>query len=386
MNDHTRMVAAHVRPVTAIAPEDSIGRAAELLRISGMGVLPVLDGPFPAGVVEDAGLRLALAEGPGADGAVREIMQADFIVLRADAPVRDAVEALTLTERQAVVIVDAAGRYVGLVTAADLLSRERAQARPAPVGGMATPFGIFLTTGIVRAGRGGWALVVTGALLFAVYVVANTVTAGLAWAVQEGTGLRVLQWATALPPQGVPHLVGLSVHAFVLLLFLVFVRLLPLSAIHGAEHKVVHAIERGERMVPEVIKRMPRVHARCGTNLAVGAALFLGLARIPYTRELADVGLLLSLVGTVALWRPVGQAVQWFATTKEPKRSQLQQAAEVGEQLIALSRRAGNPQAGFLRRLAGSGLPQVLVGVLAAALLLDLIQQALGFSLPIVAY
>jgi uncharacterized protein YqhQ len=63
---------------------------------------------------------------------------------------------------------------------------------------------------------------------------------------------------------------------------------------------VVHAIERGEPLVLEVVRRMPRVHPRCGTNLVAGIALFLGLANflqgmVPEISETRDLALLLLL-------------------------------------------------------------------------------------------
>ena len=43
-------------------------------------------------------------------------------------------------------------------------------------------------------------------------------------------------------------------------------RLLPIAGYHAAEHQSVHAMEQGEPLIPQVVKRMPRVHPRCGTS------------------------------------------------------------------------------------------------------------------------
>jgi uncharacterized protein YqhQ len=36
---------------------------------------------------------------------------------------------------------------------------------------------------------------------------------------------------------------------------------------------VVHAIERGEPLLAESVRAMPRVHPRCGTNIVAAAFL-----------------------------------------------------------------------------------------------------------------
>src|SRR5438270_13233654 len=95
-------------------------------------------------------------------------------------------------------------------------------------------------------------------------------------------------------------------------------RLLPLSGIHAAEHKVVHAIERGEALVPEVVSRMPRVHPRCGTNLWAGATIFLGIFSLPWLDNASR--LLIAAIVTFVLWRPVGQLMQGPVHTRPPSK------------------------------------------------------------------
>jgi hypothetical protein len=379
MDDQT--IALYMRAVPPVAPEDSIGRAAEWMRHGASGTVPVVAFGGCVGVVDESDLRNALGS---PDLPVRDFMNTDFIYLSAAASPERAVEALRMTSRQSIVVTDADGRYLGLVNAADLLSRERLPNRPPMVGGMATPFGVYLTTGIVTAGKGGWALAATGAMLFSLYLLSNFLTAGAAWLVQHGTSYRVLDWALAAPTRGLPHAVALAAQVAVLLLFLILLRTSRLAGIHGAEHMVVHAIERGERLAPDVVERMPRVHPRCGSNLAAGAILFLSLAGIKLAPDWADLGMLASLVLTLALWRPVGQFVQQLATTRAPSPQHVKQAIEAAEELLARSRRAGHPRAGISARLARSGLPQIMVGVLAIGVVLWFVSEVLHVYVPII--
>jgi uncharacterized protein YqhQ len=164
-------------------------------------------------------------------------------------------------------------------------------------------------------------------------------------------------------------------------LFAASFRLLPISGIHAAEHMVVHAIERGEPLVPSVVKRMPRVHPRCGTNLAVGSTFFLWLATFQLIQP-EEFRLLLALVATVLLWRPLGGVVQYFITTKQPSDKQIQMGIRSGRELLEKHSRAKRIQVGFGGRLLQSGLFHVMAGSILATILLYLL-KALFPSLPI---
>jgi CBS domain-containing protein len=380
--DILQTAGSFMRQVAPISPEDSIGRAAEVLRFGSSSALPVTEYDDPIGIVDESSLRAAILDG-GPDRAVFEVMRTDFDRLPMVASIQEAERALENSDHQALVVIDGDGRYVGMLSAADLLARSSNPYRPATIGGMATPFGVYLTTGAVDSGKRGWALAATGAFLFLTYVAANLLVLGLAWLVQAGVGIHVLDWAASIHPNAVARFTQSALSGSVLICFLLLLRSTPLAGIHAAEHKVVHAVERGERLTPEVVDRMPRVHPRCGTNLAAGAGLFLSLSSISYGREYSELGLLASLVLTLMFWRPLGQFLQAVATTKPPKRKQVEQAIDAAEELIVKSQRLGNPRASFARRLLHSGLPQILLGVFAIAGLLELIQFVFGFDIPI---
>lgn len=117
---------------------------------------------------------------------------------------------------------------------------------------------------------------------------------------------------------------------------------------HGAEHKVVHAFERGAGMDPETVMGCSRLHPRCGTSfllfvMVVGIAVF---SLIPHESSLAaKAGMRLLLLPAVAgisyevlrlsarkresaLFRAVmapGLLLQRM-TTREPDRSQIEVA------------------------------------------------------------
>jgi uncharacterized protein YqhQ len=64
---------------------------------------------------------------------------------------------------------------------------------------------------------------------------------------------------------------------FSLLLFALLFRLSWVTGYHAAEHQVVHTIEQGDDLRPEVVVAKPRVHPRCGSNLMAGFGIGYGL-------------------------------------------------------------------------------------------------------------
>lgn len=227
---------------------------------------------------------------------------------------------------------------------------------------MATPFGVYLTNGVVSGGAKPAALVATGALMSCLFHIA-------------GFGVVALQ--NSLPPRLQYTSLTMSVMQVAwMALFFIALRLVPLSGTHGAEHMVVHAIERGEPLVPEVVARMPRVHPRCGTNLAVGAMLFLGIMSVEAIRDM-ELRLLLAGFTTLVFWQPLGNLLQFYITTKRPSPKQLEDGIAAGRQFLFRSAQAPVIRANLFTRLAMSGLFQVLLGGSAVAIIVYVLSEVL---------
>ncbi len=380
-------VADKLQRVTPAYPDDSLLRAAELLMQGGAGVLPIVSIGVPVGVLTEQRLREAIATGADWTEPVGDWMEESFLSLPIEMPLDEAVAQLAPSSLPAIG-VDAWGRYVGVVSVASLIGRPVAPASIGTIGGMATPLGVYLTNGIVRAGAGNLGLVLTGALLLILYMVASWIVVGGARWAQTHLGIPLLSaydspyaytWLAS-------DLMGLALRTSEFILFLLLMRMLPITGTHAAEHMVVHAIERGEPLVLEVVRRMPRVHPRCGTNLVAGVVLFLGLANflqgmMPEVSEMRDLALLSALVLTVLFWRPFGELLQWLATTKPPTDQQLLQAIRVGEQLLARARPYSGVTPPFGMRLLHTGLPQILLGAWGTLALLTLLERLLGITL-----
>jgi CBS domain-containing protein len=368
-------------------PDDSLLRAAELMAQGGAGVLPIVEYGAPVGVLTESRLREAIQRGVDWLEPVARCMDRNFLRLPVDMPLEEAVETLAYSEQPALG-VDPWGRYVGVVTLAGLAARPISLPQLGTLGGMATPLGVYLTNGVVSAGAGTLGLMLTGALLFALFLLANWLVIGGMWWAQQRFGVPLYSYYNS-PFAGqwflFSDVMGLALRSSIFVVFLLLMRLLPIAGTHAAEHMVVHAIERGEPLTLEVVRRMPRVHPRCGTNLVAGIVLFLGLSKVFQfgvpDEDTRDFALLLALLLTLMFWRSFGALLQWVATTKPPTDRQILQAIRVGEELLRKARPLSGAKPSFGLRLLHSGLLQILLGAWALMALLYLLESLLGITL-----
>lgn len=356
-----------MRPTRSVAPDDSLQRAANELRLNGAELLPLAEDEFYFGVITEHSLAQAMANGVDLNEPARVAAEPAGTI----APYASGAEALRRLTDPGVshlVVVDDHGQLLGIIAATDLLPRRRVMPRPNMVGGMATPFGVYLTNGVVSGGANHWALMSTGAVMFSILFGAEI----------------LLQFvmpsliSTGLPPSWADWAQG----ALTPVLFLVGMRLIPLSGTHAAEHQVVHAIERGEDLVRDVVRRMPRVHPRCGTNLAAGATIFMGILMTEWIPH-EEVRLLVAFFVTMFTWRKVGGLLQQHVTTRPASDRQLEDGIRAGKQLLDRYTKARVATPTIPQRLWNSGMIQVILGSSLTAGLIYLLGQIFNFPVPL---
>ena len=223
---------------------------------------------------------------------------------------------------------------------------------------MATPLGVYLTTGAVSGGAGTVALLLMGLTMFTVHLLCQGLgeAASASWTAAFGDPLRAfappLRMALA---EVLPYLTHIG-------LFLLLLRLSPIAGYHAAEHQVVHAIERSEPLVLETVRDMPRVHPRCGTNLVAGMLILLvvGYGLNPF---LFEGSFLLSALLAFVYWRSLGGWLQQHFTTRPATDRQIESGIRAARELLEQHGRApyapGRPplrlwRMGFLQIMSGS--------------------------------
>jgi CBS domain-containing protein len=359
-------VANIIRSVRTVGPEEGIGRAAESLRSAGLSELPVVSAGRVVGLVTQEAVLKALIQGDPQEVTsqpVTTIMSSQVVLINRHMSVRQAAEVMADHKLEVVPVIDEYGGYVGVVSAADVTGALCLTIRPPVVAGMATPLGVYLTTGHLRAGAGDLGLFLAGVALMVMNYAAIGIVAGTAWMVQKTTTYPL--WAILnSPPVGIPN--WMDTVRYIMLgvtmpIFMVLLRVLPLSGYHAAEHQVVHAIEHGEPLKPESVRTMPRVHPRCGTNIAAGVILFLMIQNVVS----GDVAVLIAVLILIFAWRVIGGYFQYYVTTKPPNDKQIENGIEAGKALLEKYRMSPAYQVTGWRRIWNTGMPQVMLGVAA---------------------
>jgi uncharacterized protein YqhQ len=125
---------------------------------------------------------------------------------------------------------------------------------------------------------------------------------------------------------------------------------------HGAEHMTIHALEAGDPLTTEKVRRYPTAHPRCGTEFLVvvialsiiafsllgrqNLAFMIG-GRIVLIPVIAAVGYELLRFGARHLSNPIVKAIMWpgilvqMITTKRPTDDQIEVAIVSMEQALA---------------------------------------------------
>lgn len=370
-------VERYMTTVPVLSPDDPLAKAVALARASRTSTLPVLQDGRLVGVIAESDIAWLMQEGEPHEQQylpVRCAMTADALSVMPHTPTTQALKAMQEYGFSSLPVVSPEGRYLGMVLRSDVLALTCETIRPPMVGGMATPLGVYLTGGGVWAGAGSIGLFLTGVLLMVLNILAMVlVYSGSRW-FQEKTGIPL--YAMLLSPVASwldwQDWVGMVLRGLPIVLFLLFVRLSPIAGIHAAEHMTVHAIERGEPLELEYVRRMPRVHPRCGTNLAAGAIIFLTLANLN-TGIYRDITLLVAFITTLLAWRPLGNFLQAVFTTRPPTERHLRNGIEAGKQLLQRYQMQGYRHLTFHERIWNMGILQIASGMLAVWWTLDLL-------------
>lgn len=278
-------------------------------------------------------------------------------------------------------VVDQFGTLRGVVYRRDVIALITGTLKPPSVGGLATPLGVRLTSGNHWAGANDLGMALTGVVMMGMVIVATAAILGLEWFAGYVAGAYpgLVAW---IPQAYLPFMrqswsylsTGVAT-----VLMLLMVKWSPLSGYHAAEHMTVHAIENGEDLTPENVRRMERVHPRCGSNLLAAAAIFVMIT----DRLGTETGVLVALVAVLVGWRQLGAWMQRFITTKPPTEKQLMSGLNAGRQLLArYQSNPGREVSGF-KRLWNSGMMQAAAGWIVVSVILVGLSKLLNFNIPL---
>jgi len=367
-----------------LSPGDSAGRAVGLMRASGAASVLAGENGHVLGSVHESDIASMMAhfDNPedGRSQPVTELIKPLERALTPQTSSSDAIALFSLGSSDVLPVVSSNGIIVGMLHLRDLLGDVTHNMRPQGVAGMATPIGVHLTTGSVSGGAGSTGLFLTGAALAGMIAASVLVGEGFVWMLSALTGVRLDLMAASPPVTAAFDVYSLAFYGKSVLYavtWLVLMRYSSLSGYHAAEHMTVHAMEVGEELTPEYVRRMPRVHPRCGTNILAAAGIFV----IIVGRLGTDLGILVGMIVVIVGWRFVGGMLQQFVTTSNPSEKQLASGVQAGVELIEEYRKQPGYVAVGFQRLWNVGFPQVAAGMFSGYAIIAAIGSLIGMTL-----
>ncbi|HEX2950791.1 MAG TPA: DUF1385 domain-containing protein [Armatimonadota bacterium] len=384
------------KPITPVTPQETIEKVIHQFQTLMLPALPVVAHGIFVGWVTETRVAECLAESIPPSSSLEECESIDVLPTMIT-PGMSLSDTLTTFQEsgQVVLPVVFGGIYQGCVLLADVLAAQTGRLAPPRIGGMATPLGVYLTTGRVSGGAGSLGLMLTGVVMsFMLWLVQvffsmiflvlyhqtkEPLLANLYHAVRQETvhasangQLMIFMLATGLLMGG----------------FLLVLRFFPrMSGFHAAEHQTVHAIEQGEPLTPDIVGKMPRVHPRCGTNLwgfmsltylAVAVLSMVLSTKIGRMNIDVVVGFAFWCIVIIALgWKSFGGWIQQYFTTRPATRKELESGIRAGKEV--LQRHLANPVQTLrpAQRIWSMGLVQVILGAMIMGFILQLVQSPL---------
>jgi len=375
-----------IKHVPPLSPRDSAARAVRLLRAHNLPSLPVAEGQQLIGMVSETDILQLTAQDMDAGEAlsrarVAEIMRPMAVIASEFQPLTDLAETLRTMPVSAVPVASSEGRYLGLLLPRELLAALGGEPVVPPIAGLATPFGVYLTTGALRAGANDFALAATGAALMIINLLAMGVIYGILLLADR---ILPIHQDVSEPTGHLAVLAAVVIYGLQVGLFLLLLRLSPLTGTHGAEHMVVRAVEEGEDLRSEKVRQMPRVHPRCGTNI-MALLILVVITQEFFTQLNATVNeatgafaLFVLVMIVLVTWRRLGAGLQRWITTKRPSDRQLRGAVAVADDLLRQVRARPSARVGVPRRIWNAGFIQVVSSFLSVYFVAEYAQPLLA--------
>lgn len=364
-----------------ISSEDSVRRAAGLIRASEGTVVFVRNGYSVSGVITAQKLSEFLADSENEESSlsarVDSLAEDPGIILSPNATIGDALHAFGKTHLDILPVIDANGSLIGSLNRDDVLGIVTRTNRPQSVGGMATPLGVYLTTGTHNGGAGHFGLFLTGVSLRLMMAIAGLVVVGIYALVQKITGIHLDAMMASTPLTTGFSVLDIPLYIssiLIVAIFLLILRISPLSGYHAAEHMTVHAIEMGEELIPGIVRYMPRVHPRCGSNILAIAGVFMIISSVLGGEIAVMAALLVIILG----WRKIGGLLQSLITTAPPNDKQLASGIKAGREVMEKYQDNPVQQATGFARILNMGFLQTLFGMAAMQLIISLILHFLN--------
>jgi len=297
---------------------------------------------------------------------VSSLMTRDVWTETTDTSITGLLNKVNEMHTRVIPIVEEDGTYTGaVITRSSIIHYLTRLVKPRSLGGLATPLGVYITDGKHQGGAGSSGLFLTGIVLGVIINIVQLIT------------------TVALGFLGITAINGVTLPLIIIAqitLFLLILRLTPLVKYHAAEHQTINAIERGMPLSLETVKRQPKEHIRCGTNLMV---LILGLQLVimAYAGFFSKFDPLLQFLFLVvgfsfvfSYWKQGGMLLQKYFTTVKGSDKYIFSGIKAGEDILKKYKEDTAAESPTLsQKIWNMGLIQIIAGFMLVNYIFDII-------------
>ena len=367
-----------------VTPEDTVRRAAGLIKGSEGSRLVVVSDGGVVGAITERAISSFLAATNDLDAAMLEpigpLVEPHPVFLSSSVSLEEAMQVFSANDVDMLPVIGSHGMVHGVVYRSDVIGCLTRTLRPPTIAGMATPLGVYLTTGSLRGGAGSPGLFLTGVAMMLMITASTLFVDVLQSVVSRFTHINLAVVMASAPLSLRPNIYDLALYlstGLTAVIMLALLRLSPLAGYHAAEHMTVHAIEAGEALTPESsaadASRAPKVRDQSDGG---GERVYYYHHQVQWAVRSAG----RPCCSDVGLAKDRRLAAVLRVTTKPPTQEQLNNGIAAGEQLIErYQRRPGYQVSGF-QRMWNMGFLQVLLGMGATIGLLTLLQGTASHS------
>ena len=233
----TQLIKVH--PV--VTTSDSVRRAAGLIKGSDGSRLIVVNGGAVVGTVSEQAIVDFLSTAGDVESAMKlpvdALVEPQPVFINSGVTLKEAAQVFASTGADTLPVIGSHGMVQGVLYRSDVIGSLTRTLRPPTIAGMATPLGVYLTTGSQCGGAGSAGLFLTGVSMMLMIAASTLIVNSLPGVIARSMHINIGAFMASMPILLQPHLRDLVFYAstgLTVVIMLFMLHLSPLSGYHAA--------------------------------------------------------------------------------------------------------------------------------------------------------
>ncbi len=357
----------YARTHPTITSEQSLQAAAEMLRLHKVMFLPILVEEKYIGIITEHDILHCINHHIDPRTPVKQVFSLKPLPVYPSTPIESVFESIDNTRFPYVILCNSVTHYIGVISAADLISGKNYNIRPKSVYGITSPFGIFLSDGNNSSGLFKYQLFLTG-FFYATICILSSLSSifSISW----------IKNLNVLPKETIDH-------SYILLtgLFLcIYLYLFKIFKIHKLKIATIKLIIEGEHLTPYHFKSS--LHTRPSKSQVYPIYVFILISLVSF-RLIPNplLNFFIGLGSTVFLYMTTLDKLHKVISNIKPTHAQINTACNAGRDLLEQFQSDPIIHPSFLNKVRKSGLILLVIGAVSSILICYLIKTLLSWDI-----